>query len=363
MSNDIKNYKCPSCTASLRFDGPSGMLVCDFCGKSYTVKEIQALNAENYDSGVPSDTPHHDPDIPAGYAADYDPAPDGMKAYNCKSCGAQLIVDDTISATSCPYCGNATVIAEQLQGGFKPDYVLPFKLTKEQAVEHLKSFYKGKPLLPKAFSANNHINEIKGVYVPFWLFDGEGEADMAFDCENTSQMRQGDYIIVEHRHFNVRRHGSMAFERIPADGSTNMPDAHMDAIEPFDYGSMVPFSSAYLPGFMAEKYDVSAEESKARAEERIANTVDSAVRSTVSGYSSVIQRSHWQDVRMQPAKYALLPVWMLHSKWNGQDFLFAMNGQTGKLVGDLPISKGRALGIFAAIAVPLIAIAGFLFLR
>ena len=114
---------------------------------------------------------------------------------------------------------------------------------------------------------------------------------------------------------------------------------------------------------MAEKYDVSAEESKARAEERIANTVDSAVRSTVSGYSSVIQRSHWQDVRMQPAKYALLPVWMLHSKWNGQDFLFAMNGQTGKLVGDLPISKGRALGIFAAIAVPLIAIAGFLFLR
>ena len=100
---------------------------------------------------------------------------DAMRAYSCPSCGAELICDETTAATSCPYCGNPTVVPGKFAGALKPEYVLPFKLAKEDAVKALKAHYKGKPFLPKAFSAENHVQEIKGVYVPFWMFDGEAE--------------------------------------------------------------------------------------------------------------------------------------------------------------------------------------------
>ena len=113
-----------------------------------------------------------------------------------------------------------------------------------------------------------------------------------------------------------------------------MPDAHMDAIEPFALEEMKAFSTAYLPGFMADRYDVEAQTAFERAKTRIENTTASALHSTICGYTDY--HTLQEEVRVAPpqAHYALLPVWMLHTKWKGRDFLFAMNGQTGKLIED-----------------------------
>ena len=358
METDIKSYKCPSCSAPLRFDGPTGKLVCDFCGSDFEVEEIKKIYAEEYHEE--SQTQNEQKPTDDGYSGQI---PEGMKVFNCKSCGAQMVVEESMAATACPYCGNSTVLMESIDGGFKPDYVLPFKLTKKQAEDMLRQYYNGKKFLPTAFKNNNHIEEIKGVYVPFWLYDGQAEGDMTFNAENVSEHRQGDYRIVEHSHYRVHRHGFMDFERIPVDGSSNMPDGHMDAIEPFDYSEIKPFSSAYLPGFLAEKYDTDAEKSKDRAKIRMENTTESAIRSSVTGYDSVHTSGKRITLRFKPAKYAMLPVWMLHTRWDGKDFLFAMNGQTGKMVGDLPVDRKKILAWFAGIAVPLMAILGFLMLR
>ncbi|MBQ8026444.1 MAG: hypothetical protein IKS27_01225 [Oscillospiraceae bacterium] len=358
MELDIKNYKCPSCSAPLRYDGPTEKLVCDFCDSSYTIEEIKAIYAEQYHE---EDQPQ--PSAPTEDAGYNEQLPAGMKVFNCTSCGAQLVVDETTAASACPYCGNATVLMDQLDGSFKPDYVVPFKLTKQQAEETLKQFYNGKKFLPRAFANNNHISEIKGVYVPFWLYDGQAEGDMTFNAENTRQYKEGDYRIIEHSHFRVHRRGTLDFERVPVDASSKMPDAHMDAIEPFDYSTIKPFSSAYLPGFLAEKYDEDDRKCVDRARMRMENSTLSEIRSTVTGYESVSTAGQHVEVRFNPAKYALLPVWMLHTKWNNQDFLFAMNGQTGKMVGDLPVDKGKMVAWFAGIAVPLMAILGFFLLR
>ena len=154
----------------------------------------------------------------------------------------------------------------------------------------------------------------------------------------------------------MRRAGSIAFEKIPVDASSKMPDDYMDSIEPYDYAELRPFSTAYLPGFLADKYDVSVEDSRERADKRCAGSLVSALECTVSGYTSCDETS--RDIHLKRGKvhYALLPVWILNTRWEGKDFLFAMNGQTGKLVGKLPVSTKRVVGLFAAIAALLIAI-------
>ena len=369
MPNQVTNYKCPACTGPLHFVGGSGKLECDYCGSVYDVSYIEDMmheaeeafnDAEQAEINIVEDNTAWDT---SGFSDDWGSDAAGMKVYSCPSCGAELICDSTTAATSCPYCNNPTVVPGQFSGVLKPDYVLPFKLDKEAAQNALREHYKGKMFLPKSFTDKNHIEEIKGVYVPFWLYDGVADADLQFQATRSHSRRQGDYEVTTTEHYMVRRAGSLSFANVPVDASSKMPDDHMDSIEPYDYADLKPFSTAYLPGFLADKYDETADECAPRADERCKNTVISAISSTVMGYESVIPVAERLSLHRGKVKYALMPVWLLNTKWNGKDFLFAMNGQTGKLVGDLPVDKGKMWGTFAAIAAPIAAILAFILLR
>ena len=352
MAEQISNYQCPSCTGPLRFDGKTGRLQCDYCGSGFSVQEIEALYKDKDEAAAAAQQAQAD-SVSAegewtGTSSNW-AREQGLKAYNCPSCGAELICDATTAATSCPYCGNPSIVPGQLSDMLKPDYVIPFKLSKEDAVAALKKYYSGKKLLPRAFSNQNHIEEIKGVYVPFWLIDGTAEADMQFEATRVMSIPEGNYMVTTTDYYRVQRSGTVSFEKIPVDASSKMPAAHMDAIEPFDYGELRPFSNAYLPGFMAERYDMEPEACYDRVDERAGNTAAEIVAQSVTGYNSVIPRGRQIRIRRGHVSYALLPVWMLSTRWNGQNYLFAMNGQTGKLIGDLPSSNARALGWFAGV--------------
>ena len=193
MPIQITNYQCPACTGPLHFEGSSGMLECEYCGSRYPVREIEELYRDKEKAaeaaGVQAQA--------AAQAAPKDeyawePENEHLRVYTCPSCGAELFCDETTAATSCPYCGNPTVVPGQFHGQMKPDYILPFRLDKNAAVAALKNYYKGKKLLPKAFSEQNHIEEIKGVYVPFWLFDGRVSADISFNATRVRSFTSGD---------------------------------------------------------------------------------------------------------------------------------------------------------------------------
>lgn len=356
MPTQITDYKCPACTGPLHFVGESGRLECDYCGAGYDVAEIEALYAEKERqaeaafAGAEADGEETPWDV-SGMSGDWGADADRMRAYNCPSCGAELICDETTAATSCPYCGNNTIVPGQFSGALKPDYVIPFKLDKEAAKRALKNHYRGKFFLPRAFTAANHIEEIKGLYVPFWLFDAAAQADCTFHATRSRTHREGDWRVTVTEHYTVRRAGSMEFERVPADASQKMPDDYMDSIEPFDYSDLKPFSTAYLPGYLADKYDVSAQESMERADLRCRNSATEVMRRDVSGYATVNPTGGSVRLHRGKVHYALLPVWTLRTKWNGKEYLFMMNGQTGKMVGDLPASYGKFWGLFAALAV------------
>ena len=373
MPTQVTNYQCPACTGPLHYSAKSGKLECDYCGSSFDVADIEALYAHKEaeaaaakqaadakaDAAAAAETEAAQAAAQSGNVGGWDTSglssdwgadADGLRVYSCPSCGAELICDETTAATSCPYCGNPTVVPGQFSGALRPDFILPFRLTKDDAVQALRAHYKGKPFLPKSFTSANPLEQIQGVYVPFWLFDGGAEGSASYRASNTSVYETGDYEVTETMHYDVFRAGSIAFEKIPVDASSKMPDDHMDSIEPFDYAQMQPFSTAYLPGYLADKYDVSVDDSRDRADARCRETLAQALRDTVTGYGTCV--TDHTDIRLHRGKvhYALLPVWMLSTKWNGESFLFAMNGQTGKLVGDLPTDRGRYWGTFGAIA-------------
>lgn len=373
MPTQVTNYQCPACTGPLHYSAKSGKLECDYCGSSFDVADIEALYAHKEaeaaaakqaadakaDAAAAAEAEAAQAAAQSGNVGDWDTSglsrdwgaeAGTLRAYSCPSCGAELICDESTAATSCPYCGNPTVVPGQFSGALRPNFILPFRLTKDDAVQALRAHYKGKPFLPKSFTSANHIEQIQGVYVPFWLFDGGAEGSASYRASNTSVYETGDYEVTETMHYDVFRAGSLAFEKIPVDASSKMPDDHMDSIEPFDYTQMQPFSTAYLPGYLADKYDVSVDDSRDRADARCRETLAQALRDTVTGYGTCV--TDHTDIRLHRGKvhYALLPVWMLSTKWNGESFLFAMNGQTGKLVGDLPTDRGRYWGTFGAIA-------------
>lgn len=373
MPTQVTNYQCPACTGPLHYSAKSGKLECDYCGSSFDVAEIEALYARK-EAEAAAAKQAADAKAEAAQAAkaeaaeaaaasggwdtsdlsrDWGAEADGLRVYSCPSCGAELICDQSTAATACPYCGNPAVVPGQFSGALRPDYILPFRLSKDDAVQALRAHYKGKPFLPRSFTSANHIEQIQGVYVPFWLFDGGAEGAASYRASNTNVYETGDYEITETRHYHVVRAGSLAFEKIPVDASSKMPDDHMDSIEPFDYAQLRPFSTAYLPGYLADKYDVTIDDSRDRADTRCRETLAQALRDTVTGYGACVTEREDIALRRGKVHYALLPVWMLSTKWRGQDFLFAMNGQTGKLVGDLPTDRGRFWGMFAAIAAPL----------
>ena len=382
MPTQVTNYQCPACTGPLHYSAKSGKLECDYCGSSFDVAEIEALYARKeaeaaaakQEAEAAAAKQAADAKAEAAQAAkdeaaeaaaasggwdtsdlsrDWGAEADGLRVYSCPSCGAELICDQSTAATACPYCGNPAIVPGQFSGALRPDYILPFRLSKDDAVQALRAHYKGKPFLPRSFTSANHIEQIQGVYVPFWLFDGGAEGAASYRASNTNVYETGDYEITETRHYHVVRAGSLAFEKIPVDASSKMPDDHMDSIEPFDYTQLRPFSTAYLPGYLADKYDVTIDDSRDRADTRCRETLAQPLRDTVTGYGACVTEREDIALRRGKVHYALLPVWMLSTKWHGQDFLFAMNGQTGKLVGDLPTDRGRFWGMFAAIAAPL----------
>ena len=351
MAAQVTNYKCPACTGPLHFSGESQRLECDYCGENYEIAAMDALYAGKEGASRAETAP------PAGGHWSQEEAAH-LRAYICPSCSAELVCDDTTAATSCPYCGNPTVLPGRFSGMLRPDFVIPFRLDKAAALAALKAHYKGKRFLPKAFLQENHLEEIKGIYVPFWLFDVDSQVEMQWLGKIRHSHSDGNEEVTTTEHYHIIRQGSIAFQMVPVDGASNMPDAHMDAIEPFDYGDLRDFSTSYLPGFLANKYDMDQRTCSQRAHQRIRASAEGAVTATVGGYSSLEIKHSRISLEEGPVKYALFPVWMLSTRWKEKSFLFAMNGQTGKLIGDLPVDKGRFWKWFVGISLPLMALLG-----
>ena len=344
----LQEYKCPCCGGAIAFDSGIQKMKCPYCDTEFDMETLAS-----YDDGLNGKQDNMNWETSAG-GEWQEGETDGLRSYVCKSCGGEIVGDENTAATACPFCGNPVVMMGQLSGELKPDFVIPFKLDKKAAKAGLQKHLTGKRLLPKIFKDQNHIDEIKGIYVPFWLFDTEADAQVRYRATKVRTWSDSDYDYTETSHFLVRRGGSIAFEHVPVDGSSKMADDLMESIEPYSFADAVDFKTAYLAGYFADKYDVTAEQSAERANERVKRSTEEVFASTVKGYATVTTENSSIKLRGGKAKYALYPVWILNTTWNGNKYTFAMNGQTGKFAGDLPVDKAAArkwtLGLTAALS-------------
>lgn len=332
---ELMDYKCPACSGALEFDPATQKMLCPFCGSSYEMAELQQKDAQaaqwqSADAGEWND--------------------ENVSVYRCESCSGEIVGDETTAAMSCPFCGNPVVMAGRVSGAFKPEFVLPFQLEKKAATEKLKQYLAKKKFAPSAFLRENRIQEIRGLYVPVWLYDSDIHAQAQFEATRKRTWTEGNTEYTETSYYDVYREGDMSFANVPVDGSTKMPEDLLESVEPFDFGKAVPFQSAYLAGYLADKYDVTMEQGAVRVGERMQQSAEDTLRGTVKNFDSVNARSTQTQLMRGVAKYVMYPVWLLNTVYRGETYTFAMNGQSGKLVGNVPVDGGKLAGLFAGVA-------------
>ncbi|MBQ2785591.1 MAG: hypothetical protein IJF02_03715 [Oscillospiraceae bacterium] len=338
----VLEYKCPCCDAGLKFEADAQNLSCEYCGNSFDLDAVIVYNEDN----TATESFNWTESESSNWTDDEQMH---IQSFQCPSCGGEILTDDTTAATFCPYCENPAIMTGRVSGGLKPDAVIPFKTAKKDAQTAFLKLCKSKPLLPKDFSNQQRLEKITGMYVPFWLYNCSGNQESRYRATRVHLWSDSRHNYKRTDYYLLTRAARASFDNIPMDGSSKMDNAIMESIEPFDYTQMVDFETVYLSGYLADKYDVEHTAGKERIRQRVGSTLDDQIRASMIGYVTTIPLQMQLNIEHSKAKYVLLPVWMLHSRYKDKTYVFAMNGQSGKMTGTFPICPKRSAAWFAGI--------------
>lgn len=337
-------YKCPNCNADLKFMPDTQKFGCEYCSSEFTLEEMQEINSETEDT-----TPN------AEQIQEQQNFEEHTNLYHCASCGADIMADDQQTALFCYYCHNPIILAGKLTGKYKPDKVIGFRYTRENAVNCFKDWIKNKWFVPDDFKSQEQIEKMTGLYVPFWIADCRVKADLNAIGKQVRSWTSGDYRYTETKEYSIDRKADISIEGIPADGASKIEDLLMESIEPFDYKDLKDFSMSYFSGFFADKFDVDKPQVFPRIRTRASDAGRKIVHDSIGGYSSVSVSHESYNIMNTKWQYIMLPVWFMTYKYDEKMYEFAINGQTGKIAGTPPLDKTKlrlfstAIGLITAI--------------
>lgn len=345
----VIDIQCPSCKAPIHFNAKLGKLKCEYCDNEFDVNELNKIEP-----------------IKVVESTEEVVEKENYYSYNCPDCGAEILTDENTSATFCLYCGNTAILKNKLSGKFKPDKIIPFKTTKDEAIDAFKKLSIGRPLMPKSFNSEKNIEKITGLYIPFWLYEIKVGGSLNATGIKTKSWTVGDTHYTKNDYYDINRTGEMLYKRVPVDGSSRFANDIMNSLEPFYFHYLVDYNHAYLSGYFAEKYDLDSDQTLDDAKKRCLETTKDVMYNDMGAYSVKTIKSNNLQANKQSVEYALLPVWMVNVKFKNKFYLFAMNGQTGEFIGNIPLDKRKAviyfISIFAGIFILIIAISYIFFL-
>jgi DNA-directed RNA polymerase subunit RPC12/RpoP len=341
------SIKCPNCNANLVFDADRQLMVCEYCMSSFTAEQLKN-----------SIVPEAPEDSDAGERIHEKDAAEHIKQglgdqgvqFICNACGAQVVTDAHTSATFCAFCGSPAIISQRLSEEFSPDFILPFKYGKEEAVKKFFKWCKGGRWTPFDFVSKKNVEKLTGLYVPFWLYDVDSDVDLAGEGVHEVSHSTGNTTTVTTSYYNVRRRSFLSWKHIPLDGSTRIDDRLMEAIEPFNFKQMKDFDPAYMQGFFAERFDQTGDDLKGRLVGRVKEYITEEMAPSLKKYNKGFKVKKDNSLIYEPKMfYALMPVWFLHYNYNGKDYDFCMNGSTGEVAGIPPVSRLKRIVLFFVI--------------
>lgn len=278
---------------------------------------------------------------------------DSMTA--CGNCGAPLEgIGEYTSALKCSHCGSYIILKERIEGANRANLILPFAISKDQAVEALKKEFRKRILTPDSFLSQSSLECMEGSYVPFWLYDYESRVDYEGKATRVQVYRRGDTEYTETSHYRVVRKMDIEFTKIPVDASERMADDIMDLMEPYEYQALQNFEEKYMSGFEGEMSNFPETKLEERARKKAEHDSEMMLNDTITGYTTAVPIHKQIHVAKKEAHAALLPVWVYAYEFRGKEYIYYVNGQTGKVIGETPTDRRKAFlysgTVFAAAA-------------
>ncbi|MDR0922088.1 MAG: TFIIB-type zinc ribbon-containing protein [Lactobacillales bacterium] len=352
---DALTHRCPNCGGPLLFDPKDQKFHCEYCKSIFTEQEVTDFEAKQNEAHVNVEPTVEETEKVETPAMEQETE---IGLFICPSCGAQIVTDTTTAATYCYYCHNPVVLSERLSGKFLPEKVLPFAIEKEEAIQKFLKWTKKKKFIPKDFFSQKQIENLTGTYFPYWLVDSELQGDLEANATNIRVWRVGETEYTETKQYHVKRGGKLSFKDLLKNAlSKNVQQKMVIGVQPFDLTKAVDFKSQYLSGFQAEKRDIEFQAIEKDVNNELKNYSQELLRNTVNGYATVTNvRSNVQEVQTTK-NYVLLPLWILTYRQAGSKtvYYYAMNGQSGKVSGVLPISMKKlvltGISIFAVLLI------------
>jgi predicted RNA-binding Zn-ribbon protein involved in translation (DUF1610 family) len=279
------------------------------------------------------------------------------RSFKCSSCSATITAEPSITATVCPFCGSHHVLAqEQSTRVIKPESLLPFQVDQKTAITKFRTWLGRGWFRPNEVKriAQNAEARVQGIYVPFWTFDAQ--------TFSRWQAEAGYYYYVTERYtvtVNGKRetrtrkvqkvrwqHASGKhdefFDDVLVFATRSVNEKILQRIYPFDTAKLIPYQPQYLSGWRAEEYQIGLEEGWEMGQAIIKDRLHSACAQEVPGdtHRHLRVQTRFQDITF---KHTLLPVWIASYRYNNKVYNFMVNGQTGKVQGEAPISWWKVL--------------------
>ena len=380
---DVLSIKCMNCGADIKFDPETQKYKCEYCLSLFSQEELEAFSAalqeadqdeapepelsapaneEQSETAAEDSEEDIDTDLQVEDSSDdelqLEKEEDVMVLYECPSCGAEIVTDETTAATYCYYCHSSIVLSGRLKGDYRPDFVIPFAVDKDMVMRIFTEWIGKKKYVPKAFFSQDQIEKITGVYFPYWTYSCDVESELDARGNQVKSWTTGSIRYTETSKFAIKRSGRMKIRHVPRNALKKANRELVEGVFPYDMNKGRDFSAGYLSGFQAENRDMQKQVFVQEVENEVRDFAKNSMKQQVAGtYSALTILDHLILLAGPEWKYALLPVWTLTYRVPGSDevYYFACNGQNGKVCGKLPIDKGRLLGLFLSVFLPLLA--------
>lgn len=368
-------FKCPNCGGGLKFDPDVQKSTCEFCLSEFTNQELAEISAaiemkaaaaqqeEQAQQTQQEKTAQSAVEVSSSETGKSEDPLAHMVGYVCDSCGAEVVTEDTTSATFCYYCHNPVLVTSRLSGVFKPDKIVPFQYDREKAIQKFLGWAKTKKFVPQSFYSTSQLEKITGLYLPYWMADYQANVDYAGVGTNRRVWISGNMEHTEYKDYRIERQGTIEVDHIHELAMKKIDKGLIDSITPFDEKQAIDFNMSYLNGFFAEKYDISKDEVRPVIENRTRSYVSMLLQESIGAYSQIKEERNSMDLSLKSWQYTLFPTWILTYQYQGKTYIYAINGQTGTAHGELPVDKKKlslTTALIAAVILALTILGGWL---
>lgn len=353
----VVSYKCPNCDGELVFDPASQNYKCEYCISSFSLTELEKMQPDTTTEQV----------VETQKEQTTEAANENGEAvmYSCPSCGAEIVTDSTTAATFCYYCHNPVVLSGRLSGEYMPNRIIPFVIDKKQAEKQFLDYVHSKKFIPRAFFKKQQIEMLSGIYFPYWIYDCTMEGNIQAQGTKIRVWRSGDTEYTEKKYYHIERKGNINLSNLTKNALQKANQKLITGVLPYDMTKMKEFHMSYLSGFQAEKRDIEKASLQQEIRQEVNDYGTQLLKDTISGYSAVNIDNHTMKNLKEKWNYVLLPVWTVTYKGkNGKMYYYSMNGQSGKVFGELPVDYKKVCltGGIVALVVLIIALIGGYFL-